>query len=248
MKRIALAAAGCAAAVAAAQPLGVELRPFATHENLDNGYQDWREAGAELAWRDAPGRLFAFRGRETERYGLRDREAALVMALPIDAQWNLSLEATGASDAKVLPEWSAVATLARTLGSGWVASGSWKQTQYTTSEVAMATAGLERYVGNYRFGYTVYLSRPDGAAWSPTHRLTASWYGEGLTRVEIGAARGRESENTPAGLVTSDVRNFNLSGVLGISPSWGLAIDLEGQRQGDLYTRKAIRLGARVFF
>ena len=248
VKRLALAAASFAAAVAAAQPMGMELRPFVSRENLDNGYQDWSEAGAELAWRNASAHLFAFRARETQRYGLHDIEAAALVSLPVAAHWNLSLEATGASGAQVLPEWSAVATLARALAGGWVVSGSWKETQYTTAQVSMATAGLERYVASYRFAYTVYLSRPHGESWSPTHRLTASWYGEGLTRLEAGAARGRESENTPAGLVTSDVRTVNLSAASGITPSLGLTVDLERQRQGDLYTRKAIRLGARVFF
>ncbi len=248
MKRIVLAAAGLAAAAAAAQPPGVELRPFVSRDNLDNGYQDWREAGAELAWRGPPGRLFLFRARETDRYGLRDVEAAILATLPYAGNWSLSLEGSGTSSANVLPEWSAAATVARVLGNGWIASGSWKETRYTTSEVSMATVGLERYVGNYRFAYTAYLSRPHGEAWSPTHRLAASWYGEGLTRLEAGAARGRESENTPAGLITTDVRNLTLSGCLGISPALGLTMEFERQRQGDFYTRKAIRLGARVLF
>jgi YaiO family outer membrane protein len=226
----------------------VELRPFVSRDNLDNGYQDWREAGAELAWRGPPGRLFLFRARETDRYGLRDVEAAILATLPYAGNWSLSLEGSGTSSANVLPEWSAAATVARVLGNGWIASGSWKETRYTTSEVSMATVGLERYVGNYRFAYTAYLSRPHGEAWSPTHRLAASWYGEGLTRLEAGAARGRESENTPAGLITTDVRNLTLSGCLGISPALGLTMEFERQRQGDFYTRKAIRLGARVLF
>jgi len=248
VKRLAIAAAGCAAALAAAEPKGGELRPYFSRDNLDNGYQDWREAGAEIAWREAPDRVLLVRARETRRYGLTDVEAAFLAALPLSESWTLSLEGSGVSAANVLPEWSAAATLARVLDSGWVASGSWKETRYATARVTTATAGIERYLGNYRFAYTAYLSRPEGTAWSPTHRLTASWYGEGLTRLEVGAARGRESENTPAGLITSNVRNATFSGCLGITPSWGLTMDLERQRQGDLYTRKAIRLGARVFF
>ncbi len=248
MRRIALIATSLAAVAAAAQPMGGEMRAFVSRDNLDNGYQDWREAGAEFAWRDSPGRLFLFRARTTERYGLPDVEAAFLAALPLANGWTLSFEGSGVSAAEVLPEWSAAATAARVLGSGWVASGSWKETRYTTAKVSTATAGIERYLGNYRFAYAAYLSRPEGAAWSPTHRVTASWYGEGLTRLEVGAARGRESENTPAGLITSAVRNATLVGCLGITPSWGLTVDLERQRQGDLYTRKAIRIGARVLY
>lgn len=248
MKGIAALAAAGFAGLAAAQPAGFELRPWAGRDNLDHGYADWREAGVEFAWRAAADRVLLVRARETERYNLRDREAAALVAWPLSEAWHLSVEATGAGHAEVLPEWSAVATLVRRLGEGWLASGSWKQAQYATSEVATATAGLERYVGPFRVAYTAYLSRPAGAAWSPTHRVTAAWYGEGLTRVEAGLARGRETENTPAGLVTSDVRNATLSASLGLTPTWAVTLDLERQRQGELYTRQSVRLGARAFF
>lgn len=248
MRRLALALACLAATVAFAEPAGVELRPFGARENLDNGFEDWREAGAELAWRNTEGRLLYLRGRETERYGLRDREAAAGLALPIAPAWQLAIEATGTRDAQVLPEWSAIATLYRKLEGGWVASGSWKELQYVTSGVSTATAGIERYIGALRLAYTGYLSRPHGQAWSPTHRVVAAWYGDGLTRLELGAARGRESENTPAGLITSNVRGYTFSGTLGLSPAWALTLDVEHQQQGDFYTRETIRLGARVFF
>lgn len=244
-----LAAVALAPAGAAADRPAMEASLFGARENLDNGYDDWREAGAQFLLRLDRERGGFLRLRETERYGARDREAAAGVFFALSPGWTGTVEASGASSPAVLPEWSALATLSRALGDGWVASAGLKRTAYATSDVSGATATLERYVGAYRLAWTVFLSRPDGASWSPANRLTATWYGEGLTRVEAGVARGRETEFVPgAGLLTSDVRNATLSAVLGIAPTWGLTLDLEYQRQGDLYTRETIRLGARVLY
>jgi len=100
MRGAAALAAACCAGLAAAQPTGFELRPWAGRDNLDNGYADWSEAGVEFAWRAAADRLLLVRARETERYDLRDHEAAALVAWPLSERWHLSIEATGAGRAR----------------------------------------------------------------------------------------------------------------------------------------------------
>ncbi|HEX4942841.1 MAG TPA: YaiO family outer membrane beta-barrel protein [Usitatibacteraceae bacterium] len=247
-------AASCLVALAIAPAAAAdfprnEARLFGAHENLDNGFADWREAGAEFQWQAARDRGAFLRVRETERYGERDREAAAGFSAPVAPGWVLAFEGSGAPSPQVLPEWSALATLSRVFGEGWVASAAARRTRYATSSVSGAIAGLERYAGSFRLAWSLFLSRPEHAAWSSTHRLAATWYGEGLTRAEAGFARGRESEFVPGtGLATSDVRSATLSASLGLAPAWALTLDLERQRQGNRYTRETIRLGTRLLF
>jgi YaiO family outer membrane protein len=246
--RFAAAAACLVATGAAAADLQLDTRLFVARENLDHGYQDWREEGVEIGARDAAGRFGYVRLRRTERYDLVDREAALGAVVPLASSFTLALEGTKSVDGFVLPGHAIGATLARALPGGWGIAGTARSTSYETSRVTMLSAVLERYVGAWRLAYTGYLSRPDAEAWGSTHRLGASWYGEGLTRAEVGYAQGREIENTPAGLITSRVRTAYLVASYGLTPGWAITLDLEHVRQGDLYTRETIRLGSRLLY
>lgn len=249
-----LALASLAAALAglpasAAGPARLEARFVAAHEDLDRGQDDWREAGARFQWDWERGRSAFVGVRRTQRFGERDAEGAAGFSVPLAPGWVAALEASGATSGGALPEWAALATIQRELGGGWVASGGLRRAGYASSTVSGASASLERYLGAWRLAWTAFLSRPDGGARSPVHRLTATWYGEGLTRVEAGFARGRESEFVPGlGLLTDDIRNATLSAAIEIARGWALAVDFEHQRQGDRYTRQAIRLGARASF
>lgn len=241
----------CGAATAAAQARAPwELRVEGAHESLDHGYDNWREALAQLAWRPAPGQAFIAGARATERFGLRDRELIAAAYFPLVPKGpTLHLEATGSSTHRVLPRSTVLAELAMPLGEGWVAGGGLKSARYSASDVRTAIATVEKYRGDWRYAYTLYLAKPDGGAWSPTHRLAASWSPSELTQAGISASRGREVENVPPqGLLASDVRNVTLTAGFEVAPRWGLVLEWAWHQQGDLYTRRSLRLGTRFLF
>ena len=104
-------------------------------------------------------------------------------------------------------------------------------------------------IGDYRFAYTGYLSRPGSGAWSPAHRLAASWYRGDLTFATLSAARGREVENVfGAGLLATDVRSYSLQAGVELARNVGLTFEWAQVRQGDLYTRRTGRIGTRLLF
>ena len=107
----------------------------------------------------------------------------------------------------------------------------------------------EKYVGNFRFGWHAQVSRPEGTGWSPAHRLIASWYRSELTFATLTLARGREVENVPPdGLLVNDVRSVALSGSYELAPRWAITGEVASSRQGELYTRRTLRLGTRLLF
>lgn len=245
-----LLALGPACAQAEERAFPWELRLEGAHDSLDQGRDDWREAVAQLAWRPRKSLTLLGGARETERFARKDREGFAGAYLPLGGSGGtLHLEGTASDTHRVLPRWVALAELAQPLGQGWVATGGLKASRFSSGSSRTLLAGLERYFGDYRVGYNLYVSRPEGGAWSPAHRLSASWYRGELTSVTVSAARGREVENIlPAGLLASNVRSASISGGFELTPSLGLTFEWASVRQGDLYTRRSARFGTRLLF
>jgi YaiO family outer membrane protein len=251
MKRLAAFAAAAACLACAAQERKPwELRIEGAHENLDHGQPDWNEALAQLAWRPRKDFTLLAGARTTERFDQRDREAFAAAYLPLgDSRTVLHLEASASPTHKVLARDSFLADIALPVGSGWVLTPGAKYARYTTGDVTIVTGTIEKYVADYRFGYTAYLSRVEGGPWSPAHRLAASWYRGELTYVTISAARGRDVENVfPLPLIVTDVHGASLAGGVQLASNWGLVGEIAYVRQGDLYTRRGVRIGTRLLF
>ena len=252
MKRAAAALAALAALPCAAQEVQRpwDLRLEAQRENLDHGQPDWREELLQLAFK--PRRDLALLGgaRETERFDQMDREGYGAVYLPLGERRVLHFEGSYSSTHRVLPRGSALAEIAWPLQDGWVVSAAGKLSDYPVAgRVQMANGTVEKYFGDYRIGYTVYISRPENAGWSPAHRLAASWYRGDLTFVTLSAWRGREVESVyPSTLLVTDVTGQALQGGIEIAPGWGLTFELSHVRQGDLYTRRGARIGTRFLF
>lgn len=227
-----------------------ELQLEGARERLDRGYEDWTEARGQLAYRPAPGQAYFGGYRATERFGERDRELVAGAYIPLGRGGpTLHLEGTASATHRVLARNTLLAELAYPLGGGWVVGAGGKLARYSNADVTTAVGTLERYAGDWRFAYTLYLSRPEGASWGPTHRLVAAWHRGELHQASLSVARGREQENVfPLGILTSDVRNVTLAAVFPIAGNWGLTLEAAWHEQGDLYTRRTLRLGTRVLF
>jgi YaiO family outer membrane protein len=227
-----------------------ELRVEGARDSLSGGREDWREALGQLAWRPSPGQTFLGGYRATERFGLRDREIVGGAYLPFSKGGpTLHLEGTASSTHRVLAKNTMLADLAVPLGGGWVVGAGGKLARYNTGDVTTAVASIEKYLGEWRLGYSGYLSRPEGGSWGPTHRLVAAWYRGELAQASLSVARGREQQNLPPlGIVTSDVRNVTLNAVFPVFDRFGLVLEWSRQEQGDLYTRRTVRIGTRVLF
>lgn len=245
---VALAAALPPGAAAQASPPPFEVRAEAQRDSLDRGQPDWREALLQFAWKPHAGTALVAGARETERFDLRDREGFAAAYWPFAGRTVLHLEGSASSTHRVLPKTMGLLEVSQPFGDGWVASLAGREARYAAGRVRTASATLEKYLGNARFAYTGAVSRPDGAAWAPAHRVSATWGPGALTFVTLTYARGREVESLPLGLLVTDVRGASLSGGLELLPNWGLALELGHVRQGDLYTRRGVRLGTRLLF
>jgi len=232
-----------------ASPTPWELRAEGQHDNLTNGQPDWNEEMLQLAWKPRRGLAVLGGGRWTERFDQKDHELFGGAYLPVASSTGVHLEASTSPTHRVLARESLLLELPQQLGAGWVVNAAGKRAHYDSGDVHAAIGTVEKYLGDWRLAYVGYLSRAESGGWAPSHRLSATWYRGDLTYASVSAGRGREVENVyPAGLVTTDVRSANVGAGLELARGFGLTLDLGYVRQGDLYTRRYARLGARVLF
>lgn len=238
-----------AAGAAAQEPPRLEGELGATHERLDRGRDPWRSVYVEGSWRHAGGRTLYGGLRQTERFRQRDDEVQAGFYQPFASDWTVQGEVTASPEHHVLPEHAFMLGFARRLPHGWVASVGLKRTEYTATASHLATVGLERYTGPWRLAYTLYAGRPDGASTGVAHRLQADYaYGE-RSSVGLALTRGREIENAgPAGIIVSDVQELGLIGRHWLSARWAVSYEALVHEQGDLYTRRGLRVGLRRLF
>ena len=93
-----------AAFAADPRPHPWDLRLEGARDNLDEGYEDWREFFAQLSWRpDTRTALFG-NYREAERFSKRDREGGAGLYYPLgNGGTVLHAEGTWSSTRHVLP-------------------------------------------------------------------------------------------------------------------------------------------------
>lgn len=218
-------------------------------ERLTRGLPDWRSQSLVGEWRRSDGHMLYGGWRETERYALRDGELHVGGVLALTAGTRIQAEAGVSDTHRVLARHYASLQLQHDPAPGWALVAGWRRSDYDTGRSRVWSAGVDRYLGAERFGYTLYQGGPEGSGLSPSHRLQwAHYYGErdwvGLTLVS-----GRETEYISSGVFRSArVSGTALSGRHALGADWALSWELGSQRQGDFYTRSGFRLGLRRTF
>lgn len=251
MVRAAIAAAALLAATAgyAQQAARVGLEASHARDSLSGSNAPWADSSLRMDLKLATLQSFSARLRETERFGLRDREHALGAYLPFGEGWSVELELSGSPTHRVLPRHAAFVQAGKNLGGGWAAYAGFRHSAYTRSAADLRLFTLERYFGAERLAYTFYSGKPDGGGSAPSHRVQWNHYFNDRDYVGVSAASGREVENVaPTGLVTSKVRSLYLTGRWWFAPQWALTAEAGVHEQGSLYRRHGVRLGLRHEF
>ncbi|MBM3341897.1 MAG: YaiO family outer membrane beta-barrel protein [Betaproteobacteria bacterium] len=220
-------------------------------ERLSNNTPDWQNIFVEGSHRFKD-RHAVFGGlRATERFGLWDQEAYGSLHYPIAPTWNLAVEGSLSPAHEVLPKFTLGAQIQKLLPLGLIAGVGYRHNEYTRSQSALRTFSLERYWGDFRGAYMLFSGKPEGGGSAPAHRFQLNYYyGENVSSVGLSFTTGREVENVgaPAGLRTTDVRNWTISGRHWFARDWAVTYDLMTHRQGELYRRDGLRLGLRYRF
>jgi YaiO family outer membrane protein len=247
-----LAATGVALAISFSSPLlasgktGAEIELGISRENLDSGYSDWRglylEGKKDLAARQT---IYA-RLDKTERFDQRDTQLLAGYYHPLGERTTGVVEASISGTHRILPEWSTLVQLEQQLGQGFGLQGGYRHTEYRTDTVDQGILGVERYWGDYRAAYTLYLSHLSGSSTVGSHLLRLDYYYAERSSVGLLLARGKEAENLGSGSVVID--NTHAAGIIGrhaLTRRWALSYELQSHDQDDRYRRNLLRVGIR---
>lgn len=251
-RRYCLCAALCLGAGISARaqdPSSWALEAGVSRESLTRGLPDWssRYLAAE---RRTPEHGSLYAGwRQTQRYARDDREAHAGGLLPLGVDTQLQLEAGRSDSHRVLPAGYGLLQWMHKPAEGWTVGAGLRRSAYDLGWTRVANVNIDRYLGNERFGYSLYGGGPDRSGLSASHRLQwAHYYGD-RDWIGLSLTKGQETEATGgARFLTSRVSAVSLSGRHSLAPHWSLIWDAGRQRQGDLYSRSGASLGLRRTF
>lgn len=249
-------AAACLAAplLAWAQSSPWQAEVGVGRESLSRGLPDWQQTDLALRRRWAPRSLLEVNARETERFGLRDSEWGLALALPLADTWDASLSASASPTHRVLPRSNVSAGLQRQFGDGWVLSGGLRATHYANDRASALTLGAERYFGSaargdWRIAGSATVTHLSGLGSNGSGRVQLDRYFGERARLGLLVSAGREVENLGQGnVLVSDVQSLVLLGRWSLAPAWALTGEIGHTRVGTQYRRSGGRLGVQLDF
>ena len=222
------------------------------HDSLDHGYDNWSSIYLDAEHRFEKRRAVYGEWRSTRRFGLSDHEVSAGYYHPFDATWTGHVEASTSPDHHVLPQDSIHGQLQKSFDGGWDVQAGLRRSRYTGVTADLKELGGERYWGDFRAAYTLYLSKLPDSGNASSHNLQLSYYytGTGRDYLTLSVAHGRQVENVGAAssVLISDVTSTSLYGRHWLTPVWGLSYEATVEHQGSLYTRKGVRLGLRRAF
>ncbi len=243
------------------------------YDNLNNELPGWRNTYIEATQKIAERKVVYGVARETERFSFNDREFLAGMYYPLGQRWTVLIEGNASPTHRVLPQWSTLGQVQYAFGQGWGIHLGWRHTNHKTScdlsddsralcknlelsGTGNITSGinreilvLERYWQNYRAAYTFSASQVEGGGSPIGHALQLGYYYGDRNHIGMIYATGQEVQNVGKGVLrTSDVQTLALTGRYWVTPAWALTHEISLHEQGDIYTRKGIRLGIRHIF
>jgi YaiO family outer membrane protein len=227
-----------------------ELALSTAHEDLDAGLDRWRTDSLDLSWRGDAGAAAWLSARSIERFASDDEELAFGLHRDIAERTGISFDGSRGGDGGLLPERSWRLGFDQRFAAGWGVSAGWKDARYTNDTVQVLDLGAERYLGDWRFAWTLYRGRVAGlAARGTAQRLALDrYYGDG-SRVGLSLALGSEVERIGAATaLVTDVQSLGLGGRHWFGPRWGAVWRIASHEQGTLYTRTGIEVGILARF
>ncbi len=227
-----------------------EVELGGTHDTLTNNQANWSSAYLDGLHRFGERHSVYGELRQTQRFNLTDRELSGGYYHPLDPTWTALIEASTSPEHNVLPKDSLLGQLQKSFAGGWDMQVGVRRSLYNNASADILVLTGERYWGDFRAAYRLYLSKLQNAGVAPNNNVLFSYYYTTRSNVTFNFAKGRQVESLgPAlGVLATDVTTTSLYGLHWLTPSWGVSYEGLLEHEGNLYSRKSIRLGLRYAF
>lgn len=219
----------------------------AGHDRLDNGAPSWNRQFVELSREKDSSVRYRLQLSRDQRFDESDVTVLLGSDINLPNDWFAGLEYGTASGPSFSPNLAYSGYLGRALQDGWVLNLQYRRREYDTASVGSAITTAEKYVGEFRFAYSLGISHLQGASNSVSHSLTSNWYYNELASVGLSINSGEEAEAVgPGQVLESSVRGISVSGRHKINDRFGLQWWFGLHDQGDFYRREYLGMAVSV--
>lgn len=221
-----------------------------SYEKLDNRYDSWNSAYFGGAHYFSKRSSVYGRMTQSDRFNMQDISLLAGLTYPVSERWTFSLETDDSPTYQFLPQWSLQGSAHYKMDYGFGALFSFRHASYREQYNDTGSVGLERYWGNFRFAYTLYISQLQAAP-EPTfsHLGQASYFYSENDYVGIAISGGQSAVRLdPSRISNADVSSYSLLGRHNLTPEWALVYELSLNLQGTSYTRRGASFGLRYAF
>lgn len=223
---------------------GIHASLAASYENLSGGRDPWRAVTLGMDKPLDERRRIIGGLHVEERFAARDGQFSFGYSERLSDDWSYSVSGDVAPNGEVLPEWSLIAEVGRSLPGDRSLAFRARHSSYAAVDVDSLAATIEQYAEQFRIAYTLTGAQPSGLGTSFGHVLRiAHDYGMS-SHVTLAFGFGEEAETVAPGVVqvTRD-RSIGLNGVHWRNAIWGFSWEAGWYEQGDLYDRVRISCG-----
>lgn len=239
---------GVADASAADSPLEIEAGFI--NETLTNNKADWSTLYLDISKKLSKRRAVYGSLRQTERFKLKDDEGMAGYYHPLNKDWSGHVEGSISATHRVLPRWSLLGELIRSIKGGWLVNLGYRRTEYSNDRINLAVLAVERYWRSYHMIYSFYHSSLESDGNAQSHAGRINYYYTDRSRFGVAAAVGTEIENLGPGqgVLRSDVVHLAVTGRHWFSQKLGVTYDLSYHEQGESYLKRGVQIGIRYLF
>lgn len=235
----------------AEKPLKYEVQFHVTQESLTRDLGTWRTASLYVERRFRNSQIVWGTYRVSSRNSVRDQELSGGAYKKFGRKWAGMAEVMFSPTHKYVGKFSAMGEVERILGRGFVGHVGTRFTKYDSVNATSVYGMVEKYWGNNRAAYTLYLNKLSNAGTAPSHRIQVTrYFGERLNSFGGSFSFGREHENLgpQLGILRNNTWSVGVSGRYWLTKRLGVNVDGLVHRQGDLYYRRGVNVGFRYRF
>ena len=221
-----------------------------SYEKLDRLYDSWNSAYLGASHRFGDRRSIYGRATQVGRFAMQDASIMAGFTLPASKRWTFGLETDESPTNFFLPRWSLLGNAHYKMDYGFGALFSFRHASYREQDNDMGTVGVERYWGNWRLVYTLYISQLETVP-DPTfsHLGQAAYYYGDHDFIGIAIGNGQQAVRLdPTRLANANTESYALQGQHWFTPAVALVYDVSLSVQGTSYTRRGAAFGLRYAF
>jgi YaiO family outer membrane protein len=220
-------------------------------EHLTKKFGTWRTAALRFQRKAADRQIVWGEYSLSNRNGVRDEEVSGGIYQPLKDKWAFYAEGSYSPTHKFAKKYSVTGEVEKGLKKGVVLHLGGRFSQYEAVKANTVYGIAEKYWGNNRAAYTLYLTNLSNAGTAPNQRFQYNrYYGERVNNFGAAFTIGREHENLGPGIgiLRSNTWSVSLSAKHWLTKNIGIGLDGTLHRQGDIYYRRGLAFGLRYRF